>query len=203
MRYALVNNGAITGFVSTDVAFNHMGKQYSARFLRTSTKDEKVAAGVFEIVDGARADGRFYWVTGPSYRVVEANGTVETTFSSTPKLLEDREEVDEQGNPMYVKVLDNTDPANPVMVDSEERLVTKGLKSQWISQVKTIAGSLLAGTDWMVIRKAERDVAIPADVQTYRAAVVTECDRLEAAIAACASVEALIGVVGAQAWPKA
>lgn len=202
MNYALINNGAITGFVSTDVAFTHLGKQYSARFLRTSTKDEKVAAGVFEIVDGARADRRFYWVTGPSYRVVEANGTVETTFSSTAKLLEDREEVDEQGNPMYVKVLGEVN-GEPAMVDSEERLVTKGLKSQWISQVKTIAGSLLAGTDWMVIRKAERDVAIPADVQTYRAAVVTECDRLETAIAAVADVPALIAVVSAQNWPKA
>lgn len=202
MRYALVNNGAITGFVSTDVAFNHMGKQYSARFLRTSTKDEKVAAGVFEIVDGARADERFYWVGNPTYRVVEANGTVESTFSSTAKLLEDREEVDEQGNPMYVKVLGEVN-GEPAMVDSEERLVTKGLKSQWISQVKTIAGSLLAGTDWMVIRKAERDVAIPADVQTYRAAVVTECDRLETAIAAVADVPALIAVVNAQNWPKA
>jgi hypothetical protein len=203
MNYALINNGAITGFVQTDVAFTHLGKQYSARFLRTSTKDEKVAAGVFEVVDGARADERFYWVGNPTYRVVEANGTVESTFSSTPKLLEDREEVDEQGNPMYVQVLDNTDPANPVMVDSEERLVTKGLKSQWISQVKQTAGSMLAATDWMVIRKAERDVAIPAEVQTYRAAVVAECDRLETAIAACASVEALIGVVAAQNWPKA
>ena len=203
MNYALINNGAITGFVQTDVAFTHLGKQYSARFLRTSTKDEKVAAGVFEVVDGARADERFYWVGNPTYRVVEANGTVESTFSSTPKLLEDREEVDEQGNPMYVQVLDNTDPANPVMVDSEERLVTKGLKSQWISQVKQTAGSMLAATDWMVIRKAERDVAIPAEVQTYRAAVVAECDRLETAIAGCADVEALIAVVGSQDWPKA
>jgi hypothetical protein len=203
MNYALINNGAITGFVQTDVAFTHLGKQYSARFLRTSTKDEKVAAGVFEVVDGARADERFYWVGNPTYRVVEANGTVESTFSSTPKLLEDREEVDEQGNPMYVQVLDNTDPANPVMVDSEERLVTKGLKSQWISQVKQTAGSMLAATDWMVIRKFERNVDIPAEVQTYRAAVVAECDRLETAIAAVADVPALVAVVSAQNWPKA
>ena len=89
------------------------------------------------------------------------------------------------------------------MVDSEERLVTKGLKSQWTAQVKTTAGSLLAATDWMVIRKAERDVAIPAETQTYRAAVVAECDRLETAIAGAADVPALIAVVNAQNWPKA
>jgi hypothetical protein len=86
------------------------------------------------------------------------------------------------------------------MVDTTERLVTKGLKSSMISQVKHTAGTLLAQTDWMVIRKAERDVAIPADVVAKRAAIVAEATRLEAAIAAVASVDALIGVVNGQQW---
>ena len=81
-----------------------------------------------------------------------------------------------------------------------EPVTTKGLKSQWTAQVKQIAGSILAQTDWMVVRKAERNVAIPADVVTKRAAVVAECDRLEAAIAGCADVPELIAVVGAQNW---
>jgi len=38
-------------------------------------------------------------------------------------------------------------------------------------------------------------------VVTKRAAIVAECDRLEAAIAACTTVEALIAVVGNQGWP--
>ena len=77
-----------------------------------------------------------------------------------------------------------------------------GLKSQWIAQVKDTAGKMLAQTDWMVIRKAERAVDVPAETQTYRAAIITEADRLEAAIAACLNVEALIAVVGSQNWPK-
>lgn len=76
----------------------------------------------------------------------------------------------------------------------------KGLKSQWVSQVKDTAGKLLAQTDWMVIRKAERDVAIPAEVVAKRAAIVAECARLETAIAGCADVPALIAVVGSQNW---
>jgi hypothetical protein len=116
-----------------------------------------------------------------------------------PKLLNDREEVDQDGNPMYVKVLGVVD-GKPAMVDSAERLVTKGLKSQWTAQVKDTAGKMLAQTDWMVVRKAERNVAIPADVVTKRAAIVAECDRLEAAIAACAVVEELIVVVSNQNW---
>lgn len=139
--------------------------------------------GVTEVADPDRWDERFYWGVG------------------NPKLLNDREESDEQGNPMYVKVLGVVD-GQPAMVDSAERLVTKGLKSQWTAQVKDTAGSMLAKTDWMVVRKAERNVAIPADVVTKRAAIVAECDRLEAAIAACTTVEALIAVVGAQGWPS-
>jgi hypothetical protein len=139
--------------------------------------------GVVEVADPEQYDQRFYWGVG------------------NPKLLNDREEVDQQGNPMYVQVLGVVN-GEPAMVDSTERLVTKGLKSQWIAQTKQTAGSLLAASDWMVIRKVERNVDIPAETQTYRADVVAECDRLETAIAGAASVEALIAVVNAQNWPQ-
>jgi hypothetical protein len=138
--------------------------------------------GIVEIADPENFDQRFYWGV------------------DNPKLLDDREEVDEDGNPMYVKVLGEVN-GQPAMVDSTERLVTKGLKSQWTSQVKQTAGSMLAQTDWMVVRKAERNVDIPATVVAKRAAIVAECDRLEEAITACTTVEALIAVVGNQGWP--
>jgi hypothetical protein len=139
--------------------------------------------GVTEVADPEQYDQRFYW------------------SPTLPKLLNDREEVDQDGNPMYVQVLGVVN-GEPAMVDSSERLVTKGLKSQWTAQVKDTAGKMLAQTDWMVVRKAERNVAIPADVVAKRAAIVAECDRLESAIAACTTVEALIAVVGAQGWPS-
>jgi hypothetical protein len=199
--FAVVQNGQVVQVVSPDQPFTVGDKQYSARFLRNSTPEEKLAAGVWDIVDVGRPDDRYYWVTGPTYRVNEVNSTVEAVYTSNAKALEDKEEVDQDGNPMYVKVLDNTDPANPVMVDSAERLVTKGLKSQNIAQVKQTAGSLLQATDWMVIRKAERNVDIPAGVVTYRAGVVAECDRLEVAIAAVSDIDGLIAVQAD--WPKA
>ena len=138
--------------------------------------------GVVEVADPEQYDQRFYWGVG------------------NPKLLNDREESDEEGNPLYVKVL-GTVNGEPAMVDSAERLVTKGLKSQWTAQVKDTAGKLLAQTDWMIVRKAERNIDVPAAVATKRAAIVAECDRLEAAIAACADVETLIAVVSNQSWP--
>lgn len=78
----------------------------------------------------------------------------------------------------------------------------KGLKSNWSAQIKDTTNKLLSATDWMIIRKAERDVAIPADTVVYRAAVLAECDRLLAAIQAITTVTELADVVGAQNWPE-
>lgn len=76
----------------------------------------------------------------------------------------------------------------------EKEYTTKGLKSNFISQVKTTAGSILAQTDWMVIRKAERNVDIPSSVATYRASIVAKADELETAISAVTTVEQLIAL---------
>ena len=76
----------------------------------------------------------------------------------------------------------------------EKEYTTKGLKSNFIAQIKHTAGSILAQTDWMVIRKAERNVDIPSAVATYRASVVAKATKLETAISAVATVEQLIAL---------
>jgi len=74
------------------------------------------------------------------------------------------------------------------------------LKTRWSAQVKDTANKLLAQTDWMVIRKVERSVDIPADTVTYRAAVLAECTRLISAITACQDVPTLATTVTTQNW---
>ena len=200
--FAVVQNGEVRQIIQPDMAFTVGEKQYSARFIRNATPEERKAAGVYEIIYGEQKDQRFYWVTGPSYRVNEINQIVEATFTATAKALEDKLETKQDGTPLYVQTYDPAaNNGQGAMVDTTEQVVTKGLKSNWIAQAKQTAGSLLAQTDWMVIRKAERGVEIPADVATKRAAIVAECDRLEAAITAAANVDGLIAVLGAQNWP--
>jgi hypothetical protein len=75
------------------------------------------------------------------------------------------------------------------------------LKTNWTAQVKDTANKLLSQTDWMIIRKVERNVDVPADTTQYRKEVITECTRLVTAIAGAADVPALITVVTAQGWP--
>jgi hypothetical protein len=164
-------------------SFEIGGTVYPSNWLQQSTEDEKTAIGITWVADPVRADDRFYW-----------NGD-----ATMPKALEDVDAVDENGDPLWVQVWN---AETEQMEDTSERLVTRGLKYTWIAQVKDTAGKMLAQTDWMVTRKFERDVDIPADVVTKRAAIVTECTRLETAITGAADMDAFIAVVQDQRWPE-
>jgi hypothetical protein len=89
-----------------------------------------------------------------------------------------------------------------VITEDGETITTKGLKSQWISEVKRTCNQLLNQTDWTIIRKAERDIPVPENIATYREAVLAECDRLELAIEGAADITAFIDVVTNQNWPE-
>lgn len=170
--------------IQMDRFFVHNEISYPSNWIRLSTPEEKAAIGMVWEDDPIRASDIYYW-----------NGDI-----NNPKMLDDRLEVDENGDPLWEKVLDNTDPLNPVMVDSNVQMKTLGLKSTMILQVKETAGKLLANTDWYVTRKMERNVDMPLDVAEERSHVRTECDRLEAAIAAVTTVEELITVMNSQNW---
>jgi hypothetical protein len=139
-------------------------------FPDTSNANASFAAeqGALEVVEGEQKDQRFYWVTFDKYEVT--GNVVTRTYTNTPKALEDVTETPEGGEPT----------------------TTKGLKSQWIAQAKATANSQLASTDWMVIRKAERNVDIPADVVAARAKIIADCTAKEAAITAATSIEELM-----------
>ena len=131
-----------------------------------------IEQGALEVVEGEQKDQRFYWVTFSHY---EVNGSVVTrTYTNTPKALDDVTETPE---------------------GQTEAITTQGLKSQWIAQIKQSTNGLLGYTDWMVIRKAERNIDIPADIAAERIKLVAECNAKEAAITAATTIDALIAVV--------
>jgi hypothetical protein len=161
-----------------DAPFTHNEVQYPANWVRLASPAERAAIGITEVADPERYDDRFYWAPG------------------VPKLLEDREESDADGNPLYVKVYD---AQTQTMVDTTERLVTKGLKSQTVAQIKQTAASLLAPTDWKIVRAAEG--VKPADAATLaaRAAIRAASDVNEAAVLACTTVDELAALQ--MQWP--
>jgi hypothetical protein len=143
--------------------------ELSILFPNTSNPNHAFAIeqGALEVVEGEQKDQRFYWVTFDKYEVT--GNVVTRTYVNTPKALED--------------------------VTNEDATVTKGLKSQWIAQGKQAANSQLAQTDWVVVRKAERNVEIPQDIATERAKIIADCTAKEAAITAATTMDEFLAVV--------
>ena len=91
----------------------------------------------------------------------------------------------------------NGDLNNPKELEDitdENGLTTKGLKSNFVSQIKQTAGSILIQTDWYVVRKADIGTEIPENVITYRASIRERSNELEQAINGVTTVEQLIAL---------
>ena len=132
--------------------------------------DEKKAAGISEVVMQPFPDQRLYW----------SSHNDDGTVASTAKSLTDVNEVDKDGK---------------AILDSDgNQLVSPGVKSNLKNEVKIQQASLLARTDWAIVRKADKGTAIPSNIQTYRDAIRTKATEMETAIdnaADTAAVEAL------------
>jgi len=104
--------------------------------------------------------------------------------ANLPKALDDVNEVDEDGNAL----LD---------IDGNQ-IITRGLKYNAKQQAKTTAASLLAETDWQVIKATEvASYTVPAAITTYRAAVRTASNTIETAIDNAADLDAFIALYDA------
>jgi hypothetical protein len=195
MKYAIVNEGKVVGLPQVNQPFDCNGRR-SARFLLNATEQECLDIGLYYLVEATPPDLRFYWEAQPEYTIDEGTKTVTQSYTLNPRIFNDREEVDQDNNPMWVKVLGEVD-GEPAMVDSSKRLVTKGLKTIWTANFKKTVHDLLKPTDAKVM-----DETITEEETTYRTAVVAEGDRLDTAIAACTGLDGLINIVNSQNWPR-
>ena len=87
----------------------------------------------------------------------------------------------------------NITPRNLDDTGSGDTLVL-GLKSQYKLKVKEGQASLLAQTDWAVVRKADTDKAIPSNIATWRAAIRTKATEMEKAITDAKDIDAFIAL---------
>ena len=90
---------------------------------------------------------------------------------------------------------------NPKQLDDvtdEDGNTTTGLKTLWKAKQNEIAATLLAPSDWRVVKELEVNssfsaakTAYPTEWQTYRAAVRTACNTRQTEIDNCSDVPAL------------
>lgn len=131
------------------------------------SKEEKEAIGLVEIISQTPPDSRLYtWSQNP-----------DGTITSKAKKLDDTNEVDKNGDPL--------------LDEKGNQVVTLGLKSQLILEVKNQQGSLLSQTDWTVVRKSDTGTAIPSNIATWRDAIRTKATEIETAIDNAADTDAI------------
>lgn len=91
--------------------------------------------------------------------------------------------------------VDNPKQLEDIGPDANTGITTTGLKTLWKNQQDETSHNLLSESDWYVIRKSEKDIAIPAGITSYRDSVRTICESRKVAIAGASDVDALVGIV--------
>ena len=196
--FAIVEDGAIVRTASTVQKLFSYSVPDGAGIATMSEFMSQM--NVKDVVNGERKNDQYYYVTAGDITLVD--GVPTQAYTNTAKLLADEDAKDADGNQIYIQVWDaDANDGDGGYVNSSEKQINVGLKTTMTEQVKRTANSFLTNTDWMVIRKAERDVAIPSATATYRAAVLTECARLETAIGNASDVDALVTVMAGKNWP--
>jgi len=178
--WALVEDNAITKIINNPKAMvigdvRHSRNIFSFRW----TNEEREAIGLYEIIfdNSNKQDEAYYTNTNQSFDF--ADGVVTASFgSATGKLLEDRNEVDEDGEPL--------------LDDNGDQVVTKGLKTQKKEIIKNQASGLLTPTDWYIIKAVDvESYSAPANIITYRANIRTASNDMETIIDNASDVDAL------------
>jgi hypothetical protein len=176
--FALVENNQFVKTVSSSKGIELNGIQYPKTIFTLWTEAERNAIGLYEINVNSenKKDEAYYINTNITYSF--NNGIVTGSYGvATPKPL---------NNVLFVE--GDEIPSDKAVGDIKQY----GLKEQKISVIKQQAAGLLAPTDWHVVKATEvAAYSVPADISTYRAAVRTASNNMEAKINAAADVDAL------------
>jgi hypothetical protein len=173
--WAIVTDNTITKTFNNPRGLIIDNIQYSRNiFSFRWSNEEREAKGIYEVVfdNTNKKDEAYYINTNQSFAF--ADGVVTASYgSATAKAHADANAVDEDG--------DELDPV----------VVIPGLKTKLIRTLKSQAASILAQTDWYIVRKADANTAVPSAITTHRAAVRTKCAEMETAITNASNTAAI------------
>ena len=176
--YALVEDNTITRTYNNPRGMTIGGVQYPQNIHSLWSESDLNAIGIYSVVYDDTNKRNEEWYTNTNQTLAFAGGVVTASYgTATAKLLEDRNEVDEDDNPL--------------LDDNGNQIVTKGLKTIKKEIFDRQAAGLLAKYDWYVIRNTEASTAIPSAITDYRTAVRAKCNSMQAQVDGAADVDAL------------
>ena len=176
--YALIEGGVIAKTFNNPRRLVVNNIRYSTKIYSLWSKEEKEAIGLYEVVydNSNKRDGDWYINTNETLSF--ADGVVTASYgSATARLLEDRNEVDDEGNPL--------------LDDLGNQVVTKGLKTIKKEMIDRQCAGLLQDSDWRVIKAKETGTTMDAGWKSWRASVRTKCNSMQDQIDGASDVDAL------------
>ena len=176
--YALVEDNTITKTYNNPRGMTIGGVQYPQNIHSLWTESDLNAIGIYTVVYDDTNKRDEDWYINTDQTLTFAGGVVTATYgTATARAIADRNEVDDDGNPL--------------LNDNGNQIVTKGLKTVKKELFDRQAAGLLAKYDWYVIRNTEASTAIPSAITDYRTAVRAKCNSMQAQIDNASDVGAL------------
>jgi hypothetical protein len=177
--YAIVENNEVKKIITNPKSMVIGDVRYPAKIFQLWSALELNNIGIYEVITDLSnfKDQEYYNNTDEEYNF--ADGQVTRSWGTAiPKLLEDRNETNEDGSPM--------------LDENGNQIVTKGLKSQKKNIIKQQASGLLEKTDWHNHKALDDDTyTTPENIKTYRANVRAKSNEMETQIDACTNVDEL------------
>ena len=179
--FALVESGSITKYFSGNKGITIDGVQHPRTIFTLWTEAERNAIGIYtvEIDNSKKKDERWYINTNLTYSFDGSKVTGSYGDATAKK----------HADTLWTEQ-DKTDGFIPEGKDVGD-VASEGLKTVLIRNVKRSAENELSRTDWYIIRKTEKDTAIPSSITTHRDAVRTKQAEMETAITNASDTPAL------------
>ena len=176
--WGLVESGSITKIISKPKGLVIGDVRHSRKIFELWSKAELEAIGIYEVEFNNTNKKNEKWYINTDQSFAFAGGKITASYgTATARAHADTDDVDDDGN--KVKDADGN------------QVVTEGLKSKLIREVKKQAAEILQDTDWYIVRKADAGTAVPSAITTHRAAVRTKAAEMETAITNAADTPAL------------
>ena len=179
--FALVESGNITQMPKGNKGITLNGNQYPAAIYTLWTEAERNAIGIYtvEIDNTNKKDEEWYINTDITHAF--GSGKVTGTYgTATAKKIADTLWTEQ----------DKTDGKIREGEDVGD-VATKGLKKIKNEMIDNQCASILAPSDWRVIKEQETGSAMDSGWKTWRANVRTKCNSMQTQITNAANVDAL------------
>ena len=175
--WARVESDTVTEIYMRPKALSIGNVNYPANIFSMWTSAELEALGIYEVViDNTNLKDKEYYINTNQTFAFASNTVTASYGTATAQAIADT----------LFTAQDETDG-----LGTEGEVKTRGLKYNHKEVINSQAAGILQDTDWMVIRAAEGGTAVPGATTTWRAAVRTKANSMQAQIDGAANVDAL------------